>query len=241
MKPVQLLASSLCFFAGIGTLLAAPLKVLAWDEGVAARKLSLSTAKGDLEINDLHPLQRSKSYAGAAPDAPLKVVARDRLDAEQKPVTLPVTVPAEMKQPLLLLMPDPKAPSGLRPFVLEDDNTSFPWGTIRLINATGKKLIFQCEKTAKAVPATFTPLDIAPGGDSRNIGIRVALESAPAKALYSAVWEHRADLRNLVFIIPGDDPRQGPVAFKIVPESKTAAAEEKAATDKANARTGNKP
>ena len=40
------------------------------------------------------------------------------------------------------------------------------------------------------------------------------------RAIYSAVWEYDSELRMLVFLVPGDDPRLGPVGMKMIPEDR---------------------
>jgi hypothetical protein len=52
----------------------------------------------------------------------------------------------------------------------------------------------------------------------------VALAEAIEQPLYSAVWEYDANIRTLVFMVPGADPRLSPVVFKAIPEDKAAVA-----------------
>lgn len=201
---------------------AAAVRVLAWDDEVAARELSLVTGNGTHVLDDLHPLQRSKDYPDPPEDGRLQVLAMDRIDDEGQPAVLTIRSTAGVRRPLVLLLPDPNAPSGLSSFVIEDDIASFAWGTMRFLNATGRELIFQWEQRATTLPATWRAVDVAPGGSERNLGIRVSLSENPAEALYSAVWEHNPDIRRVVIVTPSDDPRLGPIAFKILPEARPA-------------------
>ena len=82
------------------------------------------------------------------------LLALDRLDEEGNPKFERVAVPQGMKRPLMLLLSDPKAPTGLKPLLIEDDSADFPWISIRLINTTGKKMAFTYEKKARILPTT---------------------------------------------------------------------------------------
>ena len=76
------------------------------------------------------------------------------------------------------------------------------------------------ERKAVKVPAGWKAVDLNLGGETRGIGARVALAESIEKVLYSAVWEYDANARTLCIIVPGTDPRLGPIAFKAVPEDK---------------------
>jgi len=216
---------------------AIPIRVLAWDEDVAARKLSISSAKGVAEIVDMHPFSRTPPIQVTAGDSAPMLLAMDKLDADGKPAASPITLPPGMKSPLLLLLPDEKSPTGVRQLAIEDNAADFKWGTIRLINATGKKLVFKWDKKLAAVPATWTPTDVNPGGSSRRMGIELFLAEQPDPPLYSAVWEHREEFRKLVFVVPSEDARLGPVDFKTITEDKRVIQANQADQAKANGGT----
>ena len=50
--------------------------------------------------------------------------------------------------------------------------------------------------------------------------IIIYLKDDLKKPLYSAVWEHRGDMRQLVFLVPNPDEALGPIAFKFIPETR---------------------
>ncbi len=217
----------LAFLAAVlcQSLAAIPLRVLAWDDEVAARKLSIVHAKGANPLENLHPFTRSAPInVVIGEETPPRLQALDRLDEKGVPAVTPIQVPAGMKYPLLLLLPDAKSATGIRTMVLEDDPTNFRWGTIRLINSTGKELIFKWEKKLAKLPTSWAPTEVSPGGDTRNMGIGLFLPEKPNPPLYSAVWEHREDARKLVFVVPGTDPTRGPVDFKFIIETQADAA-----------------
>lgn len=205
-------------------LLAAPIRFLPWDDSVAARKLGLLGAQGVAEIKDLHPDKRTPLMDGTAGETPLQIVALDRTSPDGKPVTVEVKSIAGMKAPLVLILPDPKHPSGLRSFVIEDNATTFRWGSIRFLNATGRALLVRQDKLVKALPETWTPVDVDPGGAARNIGIQMAASDKLTDILFSAVWEHHPDVRKLVFIVPGATAGTGALDLKIIPEDRRAIA-----------------
>ena len=203
-----------------GTLFAIPVRFLAWDDAVAARKIAIQNGTTVVEVPDLHPNKRSDALDGGAGGSPLQLVALDRDSEDGKPVTIEIKLAAGIQKPLVLILPDPKHVTGLRTFVIEDDATNFGWGTIRFINATGKALLVRHDKAIKKLPATWTPVDVDPGGEARNTGVQVALPEDTKSILYSAVWEHDPAVRKLVFIIPGREVRTGAVEFKIIPEGR---------------------
>jgi len=198
---------------------ALPLRILAWDDGIAARDLEIVCTKGTFKLEGLHPLQRSRIFdVSVQADAPSLILAKDKLGSEGKPAQLIVKIPAGIKNPLMLLLPDEKAASGLRQLVIEDSTSDFDWGTIRLVNTSGKPMVFGWDKKRVMVPDGWKPIDVAPGGKARNIGAVLYLADKPDKPIYSAVWEHRDLFRQLVFIVPSEDLSRGAVDFKFVIE-----------------------
>jgi hypothetical protein len=204
---------------------AVPLRFLAWDDAVASRRIGLQNAGGVAELRDLHPHKRSSPAEGTGTkESPLRLVAIDRPDPEGKPATLDIKLAPTIKSPLVLILPDSKHATGLRTFVIEDNSASFSWGCLRFINATGKDLLVRQDKTVKSLPDEWTPVDLKPGGDVRNMAVQIAAREDLNTILYSAVWEHNPDIRKLIFVIPGTDVRTGPVEFKIIPEDRRAIA-----------------
>lgn len=211
-------------FALHSPLLAAPIRFLPWDDGIAARKIGLQSAKGVTEITDLHPDKRTPAMDGTAGEVPLQLVALDRTSPDGRTVTVELKSITGMQAPLVLILPDPKHPTGLRPFVIEDNSSNFGWGTLRFINATGKALLIRQDKVVKALPDAWTPVDVDPGGAARNMGIQMAARDNLKDILYSAVWEHSPDVRKLVFVLPGADAGTGAVDLKVIPEDRRAMA-----------------
>jgi hypothetical protein len=203
---------------------AVAVRVLAWDEQIAARKLSLVNGEGLVPILNMHPQKRTdlirlKGEGG--------VIVRDADKGngpDGKPVELRCVVAAELKHPLLLLLPDEKHPIGLRGMVIDDGTDGFGWGSYRFFNTTPKEMVVQFEQKAVRVPGGWKPVTFNPGGEPRGFGVRVALSESIEQPLYSAVWEFDPNVRTVVFMVPGSDPRLSPVAFKAIPEDKVAVA-----------------
>jgi hypothetical protein len=210
--------------SALAPLHAAPVRFLAWDDAIAARKISFSDGREIVELQDLHPHKRSKAINWTSGETPPVLVARDRNNADGKPVTAPVKLTPELKSPLVLILPDPAHASGLRCFVIDEDTASFGWGTLRFINATGKELLVRQDKEIKTLPATWKAVDIKPGGAMRNIGIQMASRADLTAILYSAVWEYEPEVRKLIIVVPGTDARTGAVDLKIIPEDRRALA-----------------
>jgi hypothetical protein len=201
---------------------AIPLRVLAWNDEIAGRKLALGDAKSSATIDAMHPSKRTKPYQVAAGDKPVVIQALDRTDKDGKPAASQILIPPGIRQPLLLLLPDEKSTTGLSLYVIDDDTTGFPWGGIRFINASGKKLAFVFEKKTVVLPASWTPVSVNPEGVSRNMETQLFLFDQPAAPIYSAIWEQQQDVRMLIFIVAGEDPRLGPVAMKMISEDRRA-------------------
>lgn len=213
---------TICLLVLGGNLTAATLRFLPWDDATAARRIALQSGSSLTEVTGLHPLRRSPPF-GLARDAELRVVALDRKDPEGKPVTVPLNMDAGMKSPLVLILPDPKSPSGLRAFLVDDNAEAFRWGGIRFINATGRPFLVQHGQVVKPLPESWTPTDIQPDRTARNAMVRIAEQTDPKNILYSGIWEHSPDVRKLVFVVPGAD--RSSVDTKIIPEDRRATEE----------------
>lgn len=198
------------------------LRVLPWDDEVAERKMSIAYGSKVLDMGYLHPSARSQAISIPKEVVDLRLETNDRKGDDGKPLAVKLTIPAGTKTPLLLILPDPKAKTGLRTIIIEDDLSAFSWGTFRLINVTPKELAFRWDKKAKSVPPGWKPVIVSPEGKSRNLEVFVYLKEDLEKPLYTAVWEHRSDMRQLVFMVPSTDSALGPVEFKFVPENRMA-------------------
>jgi hypothetical protein len=212
---------------------AGPVRFLPWDSSVAARKVSLATAKGVVEITDLHPDKRSAPYDAPAEGKPLRLVAMDRASTDGKPVEIDIKFTGTANHPLVIILPDPKHPTGLRPFAVDDDPAGFAWGSLRFINATGKALMVRHGKAIKNLPDSWSPVDFVPAGAERKAGVLVAPKDDPENILYSAVWSREPDVRKLVFLVPGTDVRTGAVELRVIPEDRRAIAMARAQQEEA--------
>lgn len=204
-----------------GFLSAAPgLRVLAWDDAVAARKLALVRGESAVEITAMHPSKRTGMIRlkGAGP-VMLRALDKPAGD-DGLPVQRECRVPEGMSHPLLLVMTDDAHPTGVRVVVFDDNPANFPWGAFRFLNATPKELVVQLEQKAIKLPAGWKPVNLDLGGETRGIGARLALAESIEKPIYTAVWEHDAMIRTLCFIVPATDPRMGVIEVKAVPENR---------------------
>ncbi len=198
-------------------------RFLAWDDPTATRQIAVAGSQGENEIEGLHPLQRTASMGATLAGGNLTIRALDRKDDAGKPMDFKVEVGDTMTRPLVLILPDGKAASGLRGFAIEDDSASFPWGTFRMLNATGKPLDVVLGTIRKQLPPAWKPVDLRPGGE-KALAVSVASPDSPRKPLYTGVWTPENDVRRLVFVVPGTDSRLGPIALKVIPEDRHALA-----------------
>lgn len=214
---------------------AVPVRFLAWDGGVSSREIAVAWGKESVEIAYMHPSKRTDKIDVPAGAESLRIVALDKKATDGELPSLPLKLGSGMKNPLVLLLPDKKAPTGLRLIALEDDVSNFRWGTIHLINATGQELYFIHEKKPTKLGVSWSPVVVAPGGASRNIGVAVFLPDKRDRPIYTAVWQHREELRQLVFLVPNEDQSRGPVDFKFITENRLAIEAKEAELQKARA------
>lgn len=198
---------------------AVPVSFLAWDGEVSSRKVAVAWGNESIKIVNMHPLQRTDKVDIPAGAERLRIVARDRKDEKGKSLSIPLTLETGIKNPLVLLLPDDEEPAGLRLIVLEDDVDKFRWGTIHLINATEEELIFIHEEKEMNIEAGWSPVVVAPGGESRKIGVAFYLPDKRDRPIYSGVWQHRVELRQLAFMVPGEN-EDGSVSFKFITENR---------------------
>lgn len=215
--------------AVIAPLSATPVKFLAWDDAMAERKIAFVNGTEIIEIQRLHPHRRTNAVTWKPGEIPPALVALDRKSEDGKPLTIPLKFAADLQSPLVVILPDPKHLTGLRAYVIEDAAANFAWGTLRFINATGKEILVRNDKETKALPATWNPVDLSPGGNKRNIPIQMAARTDLNTVLYSAVWEHNPDVRKLVIVIPGTSTDGGALDLKVIPEDRRTVATETSA------------
>jgi hypothetical protein len=199
-------------------LAAVPLRVIPWDHGIASRKLAVGWGEKNMAgIEGMHPSARSSPIKLPAKVGQLRLVDLEKAGDDGKPLALPFTVPATVRQALVLLLPDRESHLGLRTLVTEDDPASFRWGSFRFLNATGKDLVFTCDKKPVPLAASLTPRSYSPARGSEHLVVKLFLREQPAKPLYSSIWEHADTLRQFVIIVPRKGlAKDGPVDFKFI-------------------------
>jgi len=201
---------------------AVSMHVLAWDQKIAGRDLAIAYGQKSEPILNMHHFARSSPIKIPAKSQNLHVVVSDRVTDEGHPLTLTFEIPAGITRPLLMLLPD-KSPAGIKALVLDDSISNFRWGSLRFINVTREDLIFRHEKKNTLIPTGWKPTSVSPGGESRNMGVSLYMrKDLKLPPLYSSIWKHREDLRQLVFIVPSTDKERGHIDFKFIVENKSA-------------------
>ncbi len=212
-----------CLLASLLPADALEVRFLAWDEEVATREIVVPDGRSQKALRHLHPLQRTDGVASKIVKGSLTLQTPDRKDAGGKPVTFSVKVDDAITHPLVLLLPDEKAPSGLQGLAIEDSATAFPWGSFRVLNATGQALGIGLGTQRKPLPAGWQPVDLLPAGDL-PLPVFLVASAEPKQPLYTSVWKPDPDLRRLVIVLLGSEPRLGPLALKVIPEDRRALA-----------------
>ncbi|RYD22275.1 MAG: hypothetical protein EOP88_08700 [Verrucomicrobiaceae bacterium] len=215
-----------------------PVRILAWDDQVATRRLALASGSEVVEIAGLHPSKRGKPIKLAGSEEKLFIRALDKPPVDGKPVQRAFSISATVGNPLVILLPDPSDPTGIRAMTIDDDPKGFSWGSYRFLNATSQEIVVQLEKTARPVPPGWKPVELLPGGATRGIPAMFGTAGRMNKPVYSAVWEFDPGVRTLCFLVPGTDPGRSPIAVKAIPEERKTVARE-AAADAESGQGGN--
>ena len=172
-------------------------------------------------IDDLHPLQRSQPVRVTPPDdGRMAMAVLDGENGTPGPA-FTVALPDALSRPLVVLLPDESAPSGLRGFAIEDSVRDFPWGAFRMINATDRNILVRLGDTSRRLPVGMAPVNL-PAPPDGNHPVWFAAEDSPDHPVYSSVWSADATARRLVIVLPGNDARLGLIALKVIPEFRPA-------------------
>jgi len=199
-----------------------PIRVLAWDDQIAGRKLALATSTQAVEITGLHPSKRGRPIKLAGAEEALFIRALDKPPVDGKPVQRGCTISSSVRYPLVVLLPDPSDLTGVRTMIIDDDPAGFAWGSYRFLNATSQEIGIYLEKTTRQLPVGWKPVDLLLGGETRGIPVIFGTVGEGAKPIYSAVWEFDPNIRTLCFLVPSTDPGQSPVLVKAIPEDRKA-------------------
>lgn len=201
-----------------GIVRAASVRFVPLNDEVAGLKIAVKDAKKATIIKDLNPLKRSTAYPCTIGESSLQLVALDRKAPDGKPESVGIALTPDIQSPLVLILPDPQHPSGLRAIAIDDSTAAFSWGSIRFLNTTGNPLTIRFGTDLKPLPEGDKVVDIKPDGPARRIGVQVSLEEKPDEILYSAVWEHDPQVRKLIFVLSGTNPQTKAVELKVIPE-----------------------
>lgn len=199
---------------------AAEIQFLPWDHDIASQKIAVAFADKTVPLEELalHPSKRSRPIQVPSESDNLRLISLTQKNEQGTPLATPIKIGEQVKQPLAILVPDKKAPLGLRALVIDDNFSDFNWGTIRLLNITKKELLFRWEDQGRVLKPGWKPTNISPGGQRRNMEVLLHTEESGKEPIYSSIWEHRDDMRKLVFVFPSIDRSRGPIEFKIIPE-----------------------
>jgi len=230
-KTVSLLFTLLCTSA----LHAVDVRFLAFDNKVTSQKVLVVTgAKDDHSelIGDLAELKRSKNYKSTE-NAPVKLMIEGKKDANGNPLTCEVPLKSATK-PLVIIIATDKTPSGLAGVAVDDNESNFKWGSVLAFNSCKEDmaLVFVPQgkpKVMAKIPAGWTPTTIMPPVEKGAFGMQLFKASDLKSVMFSNVWTSDPGTRELVFVMPSEDKRLGPVFPKVITETReTLRAEEEA-------------
>jgi hypothetical protein len=201
-----------------GIVCAASVRFVPLNDEIAALKIAVKDARKTVTLKDLNPLKRSNAYPCTIGNAPLELVALDRKSADGMPETVGISIAPDIQSPLVLILPDPQHPSGLRAIAFDDSPAAFPWGFIRFLNTTGSPLTIRFGADIKPLPEGDRVVDIKPDNSARRIGVQILKGKDLEEILYSAVWENDPQVRKLVLLVAGNNPQTKAIELKVIPE-----------------------
>lgn len=142
--------------------------------------------------------------------------------AEPLPEDAPfVDIPAEMKEPLVVLLPSGQAgPLAFHLLPLEFSRTRVPEGGIVWFNLSTRTLSTQLGQTSATIPPRQAALQIPSGkvGDPYPVLVDLAADQAQADRipLLRSTWVKEPGQRRLLFCLP--DPRRKSPRLVVIPD-----------------------
>ena len=200
-----------------GPLMKASIQFLAWTQADAKVDLTLWGVKGGkhlVEHLDCFDMTTPTTYRGPAS---MLFTSGGGVPDVKNSFTLKVN--PEWKKILVLVGKDKKHPSGLRLMALDSSTSSFPWGSYRIINTTGKALKMRLDKKSVPIPKSRKSVTVKLGQSDGMIKMIATLASSTTP-FFGCVSEHRQDTRKILIFSRQTDKRLGPLALRIIPERK---------------------
>jgi len=195
---------------------------LAWEHADTKLSLTLWGASAGKHLVgglDCFDMTAAMNYRG-----PASMVFTSKGGAPDEKNSFVLKVNLEWKKILVLVGKDQSHPSGLRLMALDSSTSSFPWGSYRMINTTGKSLKMRLDKKLVALPKTRKSITVQL---SRNDGMikMIATLASSTTPFFGCVSEHRHDTRKILIFSRQTDKRLGPLALRIIPERRVKKAE----------------
>ncbi|MDF3129332.1 hypothetical protein P0Y35_09005 [Kiritimatiellaeota bacterium B1221] len=196
------------------------IRFLAWSEH-QPQSLYLQTDAENFVLLSLRSNQRSTLY-DLHPSRRVRLFT-DGIDAEGNKIKVLVyetTVPDELEEPLLILfsmLRDGKA--SYRATVMEDAESTFSFGSYRVMNFTPFLLVFEIDGKAHRLK-TGEQVIVKPKLQRReNIAVRFyVLENGEPQLIRQTFWRHKPSQRLMVFVIKGKDTQTGDYVLYTITE-----------------------
>jgi hypothetical protein len=193
----------------------AVIRFLAWENEDTKLNLTLRSGEEQVVENlDCFDMTTPLTYQGPA----AMLFSSGPMDSDGKNV-FALRVNPEWKKILVLVGVDAKHPSGMRMMALDHSTRSFPWGSYRIINTTGKALKMRLGSKLLAIPKTRKSLTVKLNQKSGMIKM-IATLAGSTTPFFGCISEHRQDTRKILIFSRQSDRRLGPLALRIIPERK---------------------
>lgn len=151
------------------------------------------------------------------------------LEKDEKTIYQPllkVSIPGEIREPLVMIFPNGKG--GARFSVFDLHPSAFPYGGYQLVNLSKVPLLAKLDEAGIKLRPGASGHFKGTGKPKQNVWLRVAAEDADknAKVVYSSMMRNRSDKRMFMFFHPSDSSPGAPVAVRTLVDFAPPAAEQ---------------
>ena len=192
-------------------------RLVAFDSDVSGASIDSNNKPVPIEA---HPDQRSPIYSYSG-DSAMVIYRPGPAGKDGKPTKVTIATIDLSKAPsvpLILLISDPSSPGNYTGFVMDDNYSEFPYGSVKFFNFTQEDDVVGMDgqtQTVKPGQSYVSKNKPKQGSFYEAKVVRVGVQDGAT--VIQDNWEYRSDYRRLVFIVPQPNSTP-PVSAKWVDE-----------------------
>ena len=198
-------------------------RVITWQAEQPA-EFSYSNDSKSIAVKNLTTSLRSPfyDYTGPAtlliyPPVPTTTSAATKAASSATapaPPLASITIPTNIKYPLLVLVPTPAGPLPYRAIIFDDDPAIFPFGAYLFQNFSSRKVAAEMSGNRFVLDPDATHLVTS---DQKALQLRMAVSEAPAdgswRMIYDNFYPNWIERRTVIFLV--DTVREGKVHLEL--------------------------